>query len=227
MNKLYMSDHFFEALFRQAVTDNFNRELAKIPSEEELSETITFSPRHVKRMKKLFVNDNRKEQIKSSLILLKKIVAIIIITTSILFGLLMTVPSVRAAVSETLILWFDKFTKFISRPAGSESKIMEPSYIPEGYVESKRVEVDNFLSIVYTNNSGDLLYFTAIGDSISLDNENREYIEMTIENINYHIFDGSDSEKESDITWEYGGFRYLINAQFSKEQLIKIALSVN
>lgn len=228
MSKLYISDHLFEVLFRQAVIDNFNRQLAKIPCEEELSKTIAFSARHELRMKKLFVYNNRKERIKAVLKWVKKIAAIIVLTISILFGTLMTVPDVRAAVTETLIFWFDQFSKFISTETVIKMERLEPSYIPEGYVESERIEIDNFLSILYVNNSGDILSFTVVSadDSVSADNENRVYSEITIENINYHIFDGSANEKDSDIIWEYGGYRYLISAPIPMEKLLKMALLV-
>lgn len=228
MNKLYISDNLFEALFRQAVIDNFNRELAKIPSEEELSKSITFSAQHELRMKKLFIYINRKYWIKSALKQAKKIAVIIILTIFILFGALMTMPNVRASVTETFILWFDQFTKFISNKTNISSEPLEPSFIPEGYAESERIEFDDFLSILYMNDSGDILLFSvsAANNSVSMDNEGRVYRETIIDGIAYHIFDGSTNKKDSDVVWEYGGYRYLISAPLSTSQLLKMASSV-
>ena len=124
MNKLYISDNLFEALFRQVVIDNFNRELAKIPSEEELSKSITFSAQHELRMKKLFIYINRKYWIKSALKQAKKIAVITILTIFILFGALMTMPNVRASVTETFILWFDQNLKSNSSILTSSGSVL-------------------------------------------------------------------------------------------------------
>jgi len=49
-----INDNVFEALFRQAVIDNFLEEIDSLPPDEELSKIYIFSPEHEARMQRLF-----------------------------------------------------------------------------------------------------------------------------------------------------------------------------
>jgi hypothetical protein len=60
MNKDRVNDEVFEALFRQAVIDDFNEEIDSIPTNEDLAKIYSFSPEFEIRMKKLFIKDRRK-----------------------------------------------------------------------------------------------------------------------------------------------------------------------
>jgi hypothetical protein len=51
--KVYDND-FLEDMLRYAVIENHNREMAELPSNEELANLYTFSERHNARMKALF-----------------------------------------------------------------------------------------------------------------------------------------------------------------------------
>lgn len=69
MNKDQMNDLIFEALFHQAVIDNFNEEIDSIPINEQLSKIYSFSPGFEMRMKKLFTKDRRRSFTKPIILL--------------------------------------------------------------------------------------------------------------------------------------------------------------
>ncbi|NLB42433.1 MAG: hypothetical protein GX815_09265 [Clostridiales bacterium] len=46
-----ITNALFEAVFRQAIIENYQQELTEIPSEIELAKIYTFSERHNERMK--------------------------------------------------------------------------------------------------------------------------------------------------------------------------------
>lgn len=68
MNKAQMDDVVFEALFRQAVIDDFNEEIAPISANEQLANIFTFSPEFEMRMKKLFKKDRRRSLLKNTML---------------------------------------------------------------------------------------------------------------------------------------------------------------
>lgn len=68
MNKDQVNDVIFEALFRQAVIDDFNEKIDSIPTNEQLAEIYSFSWEFEMRMKKLFVKDHRRKFLKNAML---------------------------------------------------------------------------------------------------------------------------------------------------------------
>jgi len=83
------ADSIFDALFAQAVIDNFYEEYSSLPSLGEMSGEYTFSKKHEKRMKALFVGEVRKERIGTFIKVSRKIAAafliILMITGALMF----------------------------------------------------------------------------------------------------------------------------------------------
>ena len=61
MTEMLLSEDIFDAMFRQAVIDNFYEYYNSLPPLEEISEMYTFSERHEKRMNELFIKWNENE----------------------------------------------------------------------------------------------------------------------------------------------------------------------
>jgi len=73
MNKRKVNDMVFEALFRQAVVDDFNEQIDSIPPKEQLAKIYSFSPEFEVRMKKLFAKNRRKDFAKAIMLYSRKI----------------------------------------------------------------------------------------------------------------------------------------------------------
>lgn len=223
------NDHFFEALFRQAVIDNYEEELSMIPSEEVLSKSYSFSDIHITRMKKLFLHEERSKRLQAAIKWARRSVAVIIVGVFVVLGALATVPEVRATVTAVIIEWFEQFTKFTSRQdALQELQEWEPSYVPDGFTEDERYGDFGRLTIRYSDTDGKAMTFTYISqsDSASLDNEERNFNNIEIAGVTYYTFEAEASDKESSIIWDAVECRFTVSGQLPTEELLKIAESV-
>lgn len=224
-----INDHIFEALFRQAVIDNYEEELSGIPSEEVLSGLYSFSDMHAARVKKLFLHEERVKRFQAAIKWARRSVAVIIASVLVVSGALATVPEVRAAVKAVIVEWFGQFTKFTSgREALQETQEWEPSYVPDGFTEDERYGDFGRRTIRYSDADGKAMTFTYISqsDSVSLDNEERSFSNIEMAGVTYYTFEAETSDKESSIIWDSDEYRFTVSGQLPVEELLKIAESV-
>ena len=223
-----INDSVFEALFRQAVIDNFNEELDSLPPDEELAKIYTFSPEHENRMRRLFTLEARKERTRTVIRWSRRAVAVIVIAVTIIFSTLMFVPQVRAAVAQTIIEWCDKFVRFTSRAPEEAKMDLAPGYIPDGFNEIIRDESDTITTVIYENEDDMLLIFQAsvASGSLSVDNENSNYEMCLIDDIEYHIFTSTVEAEDSLVVWETKDQRYTISSMISIEEILAMATSI-
>ena len=224
-----ISDSVFEALFRQAVIDNFDEELDSLPSDAEMAKLYTFSERHEKRMRKLFVHEERKEKVRTALKIGRRIAAAVIIAVSILFGIMMFNPDVRATVTQTIVEWFYEFVRFTSRaPAVDAGSALEPTWIPDGFIEELRDETDMGVILIYLSESGIIVSFMSSVASglMSVDNEYAIYEVLVIDSTEYHTLTATEPSGENSIIWDLYGWRYILRSTLSVQYLQKIALSL-
>lgn len=234
MNVKQMDDSVFEALFRQAVIDEYNIEIDSIPSREKLQELISFSPEFELRMKKLFVNERRKEYLQKFANYLKKAAAVFVIVSTIMFGILLFSPDVRAAVKNTVIEWYDKFTSFIFQ--GEESDTIEhkewrPQYVPAGYLEITVEKIGRATDIEYVNDEGNIIHFSYRPEdndtTINVDNENHTIESKTINGYDTFIIKAMKDDFENGIIWSMEGYTFNIWSVLPVEELIKVTQSIN
>lgn len=230
MSNITSNDSIFDALFRQAVIDNFNEELDSVPSDEEIDRLFPFSPEHEARMKKLFANERRKGKILTAVRWLRQGAAVAVITFSVIFGLLMAAsPPVRAAVVDTVIGWYQEFVRFTSPNSVEESiTSKEPAYIPYGFIIQSHDNMDSTDIYNYVNSEGETIVFvsTPANDTISVNNEDVGYEVIEAGDIDYHIFASPAEHGENSITFDANGTRFTITSSIAPEQLLKIAESV-
>ena len=222
-------DSVFEALFRQAVIDNFYEELDSLPPDVELAKQFAFSPEHELRMKKLFAREERLERLHTTAKWSRRLVATIAIVVTLLFGSLMLVPQVRATVVQTLIEWYERFTMFTSNAPEAEKTNLEPQYIPIGFVEIVRDELELMTTILYLNeDDGSVISFssTRMSGSTAVDNEMVDYIVSVVNGNEYHCFVSTEAGGEVTIVWEKNNQRYIITSTISIDELMKMAVSV-
>jgi len=226
MEKEKINDVIFDALFEQAVIDNFYDRYNSLPSSSELSKEYTFSDRHEKRMKALFARERRKERTQKFMLVSKKVAAVFLILVTMFFGALMLNPNVRATVVETIITWHREFVKFISPHVDTEGTSMVPTYVPEGFVEAFFEELNLSTLIIYINEDGESILFESnpAEGSLLIDSENAIYDITKINNITYHILHSS-AGRENSIIWDSNGWRYFLRSDIDVETLLEMALS--
>lgn len=227
MDKGQINDNIFEALFRQAVIDNFYEELDSLPPDEELAKMYIASPEHALRMKKLFAREARKDRHRAALKTGKRVVAAIVIAICILFCALMLVPRVRATVVSTVVEWFEAFTRFTSGTPVMDSESLEPTHIPEGFWEAGRYFDDVMTIILYKNGDGEIIVLqSSLADGVlTIDNEYAIYELRIINGIEYHVLTAIESGDENSIIWDIGGWRYVLRSIIYVEYIQNMALS--
>lgn len=234
MNEKQMDNSVFEALFRQAVIDDYNKEIDSIPSREKLQEIISFSPEFELRMKKLLLNERRKEHLQKFSNYLKKAAAILVIVTTVTFSILLFSPDVRAAVKNTVIEWYDKFTSFIfqgEKTDTREHKEWRPQYIPAGYLEITVEKIGRATDIEYANDEGNVIHFSYRPEendtTINVDNENHTIESKIINGYDTFIIKAMKDDIENGIIWSMDGYTFNIWSVLPVDELIKVTQSIN
>lgn len=224
----------FEALFRQAIIDEYNEEIDLIPPKEELIKTITFSPEFGLKMKKLFAREKRRDYLKKALTYSKRVAAVFVITTTLIFGILLFSPEVRAAVKNTVVEWYDKFTSFIFQGEASDTnKKMEwqPEYLPTGYYENFVEKLGKSTNIEYADPQGNIVYLSYRPEendtNISVDNESHEIESRIINGQEAYIVKATSEEFENGVIWSMEGYTLSLWSKLSVDELIKIAQSIH
>ena len=224
-----------EALLRQAIIDNFEQEMAEIPSNEELEKTITFSERHNKRMKKLFRRVRMNELMWMTVRVTRKAAAVVAIVVSLVFGALMFNPTVRAAVVDVIIEVFEKYTTFrFTGEAADRTVDWVVGYLPDGYSKMSENIMNSWTVVTYSNTYTDtdegiirLIYYK-INSSVSQfsDNEERNFTVSSIGGKTAYLYESTDDTKSNAVIWTYNGYAFDLSSQLDIVELVKVAASV-
>jgi anti-sigma factor RsiW len=226
-NERLFRDPIMEALLRQVVRDNLNRELDAI-EQDAATEEIAFSPRHQRRMRSLFSRERRKVKYAPELSWARRIAAVFVIAFALGSGVMLTAPTVRAAVGETVVQWFDKFVKFMGGGQSGWDRDSEPRAMPPEFSETFRIQENDLIFIQYAAPSGQSLEFTGIpaSGSIAADNEEVEYEQVVVNEIVYHTFSALGSDNTNSVIWDMDGYRFSLNSALSTDELLNIAKNV-
>jgi hypothetical protein len=222
---------FYEAVLKQAVTLDYQRELAAIPSEEELAEVFTYSPRHIARMNRLFVRDARRKFSKDFFFFIKKTVLAAAIVVLILSGLLILNPTVRAVVVNTVATWFETFTRFYAETPAQTDQFTanwRPAYVPEGFAETDTQEGIAVVAVVYQSETARIfLNYSRVNGMLSVDSDDSEYREQTIGEMLFYIFGALHDGGDNIVVWEKEGIRFSLTSTLPVSELLLMAQSVS
>jgi hypothetical protein len=220
----------FDAMLKEAVTANFRAKMEALPSEDEIRREHPLSERHIQRMKKLFAQERRQAALKKVWSFAKAALIFLCILSTLTFALLMTNPSVRAAVRDAIVKVWEGFTsvEFTNKdkPA-KEARDFSLGYIPKGYTKLSIEEYGDNCLTIYTDAEGNMLMLdVAFPIYYAVDNDHREYYSIVQGGIEYHVFEAPDTENYSQIIWESDGFSFELTGIISVDELHKMALSV-
>ena len=229
-----MNNSVFEALFRQAIIDDYNEEIDSIPSKEKLMQTISFSPEFELKMKKLFVYDKRKDSLKKAFNYSKRAAAILFISITVFFGVLLFSSEVRAVVKNTVVEWYEKFTSFIFHNETyniNDKKEWRPEYLPEGYRESSVDKLGKAIKIEYADPKGNIIFFSyrpgENATNVSVDNENHQIESRTINGHEAYIAKATGEEFDNGVIWSMKVYTFILWSKLPIDELIKIAESTS
>ena len=104
-----------DALIAMIVTEAQDRELARMPSLEEMNEDFQPSEKFQRKMEALVRDTKRKAEREKRLLNVKRFFITLTAAISIFSCTMLPVKAVREAVITTLIEWHDKFVSIIFR----------------------------------------------------------------------------------------------------------------
>lgn len=219
-----------DALIAMVVTEAEAREMASMPTLDEMNKDFHPSPDFQHKMEKLLKTAKRKEEKKDVLSFAKKLFVVATTVISVLFSTLLPVQAVREAVVDTLLDWKDEFVAVIF--SKDEANIAIPmniqlDYIPEGFslVDSISDQQDQYY-FLYENSERDQLSIRAItigsAHKTDLDNEYTTY--YTLEFSGHKAIWGVMGDSHNVL--EDGTLSYKIESTIGLAEIIKVAENI-
>ena len=217
-----------DALIAMIVTEAQDRELARMPSLEEMNEDFQPSEKFQRKMEALVRDTKRKAERKKRLLDIKRFFITLTAAISIFSCTMLPVKAVREAVITTLIEWHDKFVSIIY--VNEESPVttfhITPSYIPAGF---SQVEVPYEVSDLYYGQFSDSSnsWFDIIVLPIEnkqetfLDNEFSTYYSISFNGI--QAIWGIMNDKSNTLLWESRALSFQVRGNLDLTEIIKIS----
>lgn len=176
-----LNEDLFDTVLQRAFCDYTDEQLASYPDCETLAKKYPLP----KKEKHAF--DRAAKQMKHN----KSLVRVYLSRAAVIFlciialgaGAMMTSPTVRAAVKNVIVEWFDKYThfSFVATDTGSGDfenvEDVKIGYIPDGYELINTDESSVSITYVYSSNNTDLLIdiFENGASELFPDNERSKY----------------------------------------------------
>jgi len=209
----------------QALALYEERWLASLPTEEELSQIYTFSLRFERRMARLF-SQQKKPYYPYVNRAWKRAVLAAAIALMIL-GASMSVSAIREPVIRFIVKIYERFSSMLFVAEKEiEEWLYRPSYLPDNYLLVYEEQFKWVIIQHYENTEGDeitLRQYRLTEFEFQVDTEN-----VAIEDIEVKGQQGIFYRNKgwSNLVWSDGQFSFWLVARLHKEDMIKIALSV-
>lgn len=220
-----VDDEVFESLLKAAVIQNSLNEIDSYPPQQEL-EKITISTDCDRRIRRMIKSYWLKKRISKGLKVTQRIASVVAIIFGITFITLLQFKEVRAACYNIFIQITEKYIRF-EYTSTQEKKTIKVTYIPAGYSEVERVETETDCILIFQNNKDERLsifYFTE--SDVNLDNEHYSIAEVTVNGQEGKYFSSTDSRFANMLVWYTDEGYFLIEANFDKGELMKIANNI-
>lgn len=223
-----------DALLALAVTEAEAREMAELPSLNEMNRAFEPSTAFQAKIERVIRKNDKKERRRKTRFYIKRTSTVLAASVALFSCVMLPVRAVRQAVVETFIEWRDKFSSIVfSSKDNAVTELpgtIELEYVPEGYQLQETVSFDrSFFNLKYTNNTTN--YFsvsiTVIGDNYveNIDNEHSQYYSLE--------FDGNQAlwvacqEGSNFLIWNKDNLAYNVSGSLDIAELVCIAQGIN
>ena len=165
--------------------------------------------------------------------------AVVLLAVSVsLFALYHTSPTAKAWMDrafQVVVTWLDENTTFHfggQQPAGTAADRWRPTWLPEGYVETRAVDLSGATKVVFENGAGEYieLHYAPVqeGYMFDTDNEHADYSEIILNSHVASLFDSNTAGKPSVLIWynESGTVAFQLTAELPGSNLLQIAESI-
>lgn len=226
----------FDDLLTIAVS-NISRQ--EIKSFDELDSSNTeISPAFDRKMERLLKRKKpaiRKKRIKT---IVKNVLVACLLLLSALSLIGMAVPTVREAFAEAVIEFYEKYFDVNIKVGDTEIipdnivEKREPTYFPDGYDHKEVIrDKSSVYEVLYfdKNLGGKDIYYIqkCLKDwNVSVDNKDCVVSEIKINGYDGKLFEYDLTEQPNIVIWSDSEYGYMLNAYCEKDEIIKIAESV-
>lgn len=151
----------FEALLQMAVTEADQRDLARLPTNQEMNDAFQPSQRLEKKVEKTLHRRQTARRRRTALRWARNAAVVVLGIWVVFTGALVPVQAVQQAAYSTLLEWKEEFTSlFVSSDSAVVTALPEDiqvTYLPEGYTLKSHVQNDLDCIFQYANSSNQLL----------------------------------------------------------------------
>lgn len=127
-----LDDDLFDTLIKNAVRENWEKEIGGVPPREELEKLYAFSDRFERRVHAAVRRDRRVRRTRSLAVGVAKAAMVLLMISGAAFGTLMTGEAVRDAVFDTVAQHFESLTKIRWADSNMEAAVRAALAKPEG-----------------------------------------------------------------------------------------------
>ena len=221
----------FEALLQMAVTEADQRDLARLPSNQEMNDAFQPSQRLEKKVEKTLHQRQTARRRRTALRWARNAAVVVLGIWVVFTGALVPVQAVQQAAYSTLLEWKEEFTSlFVSSDSAAVTALPEDiqvTYLPEGYTLKSHVQNDLDCIFQYANSSNQLLIQIRLVQNysqIDLDNEYSGYYTITFDDISA-LWIQNDSSMNV-LIYEKDDYLFYLAGSMDISELIKIAQGI-
>lgn len=222
----------FEALLQMAVTEADQRDLARLPSNQEMNDAFQPSQRLEKKVEKTLHQRQTARRRRTALRWARNAAVVVLGIWVVFTGALVPVQAVQQAAYSTLLEWKEEFTSlFMSSDSSAITALpddVQVTYLPEGYTLKSHQQNNSDVIIQYQNDlSQDLLlqiHLVQGNAQIDFDSEYSNYFSIKFDDIIALWIQNETGA--SMLTYETDSYLFSITGSVDVSELIKIAQGI-
>lgn len=237
-----MTDDIFDGILKTAFEEYLEKELEKVPSDEELAEMYPVSQKSLKKAQRRLKEIKFRKSL--PLLYLQRAAVVVLVCVTVCFGVFITSEKVRAAIVDTVVEWFDEYVKIdFSKDSTDEDTVdnseettttaeadsLEIGYIPEGFELTSIIdETDYTRRYMYTSPSGDYIMigiYSLESVQASVDIELSEYEKISVNGNDAYLLYNKE-ERCGSLTFRNNRYTMFISCILDKTELIKVAENI-
>lgn len=201
-------------------------------------EPFTASRRYQRQMKAMLKDPLKWMKNKTKPIwkfAIQKIAVFLLVVSVSVGGLMAVSPPVRAAVIRWVTEWYETYVVY--RYLGGDESETKPQFtitaLPDGYIETERLEFASTTSVVYESGDGNVIYFDYAymqqGTSTIIVSDDDLMISVAVNGHDGKLFIPADKESMSSVTWidAKNETQFILYAMFGEEEILNMAESVS
>ena len=223
-----------DALIALVVAEAEDRELAAMPSLEEMNAAFHPSEEFQKKMDKLLKQAKHKQERKDAWRAAKRLFVVATTVVTAFACILMPVHAVREAVVSTVLNWRDQFVEIVFTAENDNSTVfpsnVTTTYQPNGFTLSESVSSGDGRYVArYSSDDGDWYTIRLLdihgNQSIDLDNEYVTYYNVSFSG--HRAIWGIMRDNSNELLWSQDNVACQISGTIDISELLKIAESLS